>query len=90
MLRYKLTVAKAANFVMNLKEARLLFQAGVLDEPVLRKEQGGWSVTLAGRHPLNPMLETARGQMRMFKTLDAAAETVFSLGFKRAQIFERA
>jgi hypothetical protein len=30
----------------------------------------GWVVTLAGKRKLNPMLETARGEMRVFKRLD--------------------
>ena len=71
---------------MNIKEARLLFQTGVLREPVIRKEEGGWSVTLTGRHPLTPQLETARGQVRIFKTLDAAAEVLFEIGFRNARI----
>ncbi|MGY6217381.1 hypothetical protein ACW73L_19680 [Methylolobus aquaticus] len=74
---------------MNLKEARLLFQAGALSEPVIRKAEGGWSVLLEGKHPLNPALETARGQVRVFKTLDAAAETVFEIGFAKATIMDR-
>ncbi len=71
---------------MNLKEARLLFQAGALNEPVIRREEGGWSVTLSGRHPLIPQLETARGRVRIFKTLDAAAEVLFEIGFLNARI----
>lgn len=86
MIRYKLTVTDTDRNVMNLKEARLLFQAGALDEPVVRREEGGWSVTLSGRHPLNPQLETARGQVRVFKTMDAAAETVFGIGFGRLTV----
>ena len=66
---------------MNIKEARLLFQAGALKEPVIRKTQGGWIAVLEGKHPLNPALETARGPIRVFKTADAAIETLFEVGF---------
>jgi len=43
-------------------EAELLFQAGVLVTPVIKKyaSDEGWIVTLAGKYKLNPMLETAR------------------------------
>ena len=68
---------------MNLKEAELLCRAGALEIPVIRKhDQGeGWTVTLAGRHGLNPLLETARGQVRVFKRLDAAVGVLFEIGF---------
>jgi hypothetical protein len=73
---------------VNIKEAELLFQAGALEAPVIRKhDQGeGWIVTLAGRHKLNPMLETARGQVRVFKRLDAAVGVLFEAGFSEARI----
>lgn len=73
---------------MNLKEAELLFQAGALETPVVKKhEQGeGWTVTLASKHKLNPLLETARGQIRVFKRLDAAVGLLFELGFSEVSI----
>lgn len=75
---------------MNLKEAELLCQAGALEVPVIRKyDQGeGWAVTLAGRHELNPLLETARGQVRVFKRLDAAVGVLFELGFEEIKIVQ--
>lgn len=71
---------------MNLKEAKLLFQTGALQEPLIQRQQDGWTVRLAGNHPLNPALDTARGQVRVFKTADAAIETLFGLGFQRVGV----
>lgn len=71
---------------MNLKEAELLFQAGALKEPVIRKAEGGWVVTLEGNHKLTPTLETARGQVRVFKRLDAAVGVLFGVGFGEVKI----
>lgn len=73
---------------MNLKEAELLFQAGALKAPVVKKhEQGeGWTVTLAGTHKLNPMLEAARGHVRVFKRLDAAVGVLFEIGFDQIKV----
>jgi hypothetical protein len=75
---------------VNLKEAELLCRAGALEIPVIRKhDQGeGWAVTLAGKHHLNPMLETARGQVRVFKRLDAAVGVLFELGFGEIKIVQ--
>lgn len=68
---------------MNIKQAELLFQAGVLETPVIKQHESaeGWTVSLAGKHKLNPMLETARGQVRVFKRLDAAVGVLFEVGF---------
>jgi len=43
---------------VNLKEAELLFQAGALAAPVIKKYEqgGGWIVTLTGKHKLDPAL----------------------------------
>ena len=73
---------------MNIKEAKILQQAGILTTPVTKKhDQGdGWTVTLDGKHKLNPMLETARGQVRVFKHLDAAVGVLFELGFDEIKI----
>jgi len=73
---------------VNIKEAEILFQAGVLVAPVIKKyEQGnGWIVTLAGKHKLNPELETARGKVRVFKRLDAAVGVLFELGFEGVKV----
>lgn len=67
---------------MNIKEAELLFQANALAVPVIKKHDRdeGWTVTLSGKHKLNPMLETARGQVRVFKRLDAAVGVLFDIG----------
>jgi hypothetical protein len=73
---------------MVVKEAELLFQAGALETPVInRHDQGeGWTVTLDGKHKLNPALETSRGHLRVFKTLDAAVGVLFELGFERIDV----
>lgn len=76
----------AAN--VNIKEAEILVQAGVLVTPVIKKSTNddGWIVTLAGKHKLNPMLETARCQVRVFKRLDAAVGVLFELGFEEVSV----
>jgi hypothetical protein len=73
---------------VNIKEAEILFQAGALDVPVIKQHESGvgWTVTLTGKHKLNPMLETARGQVRMFKRLDAAVGVLFEVGFGEVKI----
>lgn len=73
---------------MNIKEAELLFQAGALDAPVIKHHESGegWIVTLSGKHKLNPMLETARGQVRVFKRLDAAVGVLFEVGFEKTHV----
>jgi len=74
---------------MVIKEAELLFQAGVLKTPVIKKyNDNGWSVSLEGTHKLNPMLETARGQVRVFKRLDAAVGVLFEIGFDEIKIIK--
>ncbi|WP_305909427.1 hypothetical protein Q9L42_005535 [Methylomarinum sp. Ch1-1] len=68
---------------MNIKEAEILCQAGALNTPIVKRHESGagWTVTLAGKHQLNPLLETARGQVRVFKRLDAAVGVLFGIGF---------
>ena len=75
---------------MNLKEAEILFNASVLQEPVIKydKLKGGWIVTLAGTHKLNPTLETARGDIRVFKRLDAAVGVLFEIGFSEIKVVQ--
>jgi hypothetical protein len=73
---------------VNIKEAEILFQAGALDVPVIKQHESGdgWTVTLTGKHKLNPMLETARGQVRVFKRLDAVVGVLFEVGFGEVKI----
>ena len=73
---------------MNIKEAELLFQANALAVPVIKKHDRdeGWTVTLSGKHKLNPMLETARGQVRVFKRLDAAVGVLFDIGLDEIHV----
>ncbi len=51
--------------------------------PVIKQHESGegWTVILTGKHKLNPMLETARGHVRVFKRLDAAVGELFEVGF---------
>jgi hypothetical protein len=74
---------------MNLKEAELLFQAGALQTPVIKKYtcgEEGWVVSLTGKHRLNIMLETARGEVRVFKRLDVAVDLLFGLGVGKVEV----
>jgi hypothetical protein len=73
---------------MVVKEAELLFQAGALETPVIKQHDfgSGWVVTLTGKHKMNPALETARGHVRVFKTLDAAVGVLFDLGFEKVNV----
>jgi len=73
---------------VNIKQAELLFQAGGLGVPVIKPHASGegWIVTLEGKHKLNPMLETARGQVRVFKRLDAAVGVLFELGVSEIRL----
>ena len=75
---------------VNIKEAEILQQAGVLVTPVIKKHEldDGWVVTLAGKHKLNPLLETARGHVRAFKTLDAAVGVLFEFGFVEIRVVQ--
>lgn len=74
---------------MTLKEAELLFQAGALQTPVIKKyvgDEAGWVVILNGKHKLNAMLETARGEVRIFKRLDVAVDLLFELGVGKVEV----
>jgi hypothetical protein len=75
---------------MVIKEAELLFQAGALKTPVITKHnlEDGWVVTLDGKHKMNPALETARGHVRVFKTLDAVVGVLFELGFTEIKVIQ--
>jgi len=76
---------------MVIKEVELLFQAGALNVPVIKQyAQGdGWTVTLSGAHKLNPLFETARGEIRVFKRLDAAVGVLFEVGVEEIKIIKK-
>jgi len=74
---------------MVIKEAELLFQAEALKTPIIKKHDNGWTVTLSGTHKLNTMLETARGQVRVFKRLDAAVGVLFEIGFEEIKVVKQ-
>ncbi len=71
---------------MQTREARLLQATGAIKSPLIRQTDGGWSVELPGKHGLNPLLELARGGPRVFKTLDAAIEVLFEIGFSTVTV----
>jgi hypothetical protein len=71
---------------MQTREARLLQSTGVIKTPVIRQALGRWVVELPGKHGLNPLLELARGGPRVFKTLDAAIEVLFEIGFSTVKV----
>ena len=75
---------------MVIKEAELLFQAGALQMPVIKKSVAGdgWIVILKGTHQLNPVLEIARGGPRVFKKLDAVVGMLFEIGFDEVKIVQ--
>ena len=75
---------------MVIKEVELLFQAEALDAPIIKQhtKNNGWTVTLNGTHKLNPLLETARGEVRIFKRLDAAVGVLFDIGFSEISILK--
>ena len=56
--------------------------------PVIKQHESGegWTVSLTGKHKLNPILETARGQVRVFKRLDAAVGVLFEVGVGEVKI----
>ena len=76
--------------LMVVKEAELLFQAGALQTPVIKKSDtgDGWVISLEGTHKLNPTLEIARGGPRVFKKLDAAVGVLFDIGFSEIKIVQ--
>ncbi len=75
---------------MNTKELEILLEAGVLKTPVVKYYDldGGWIVTLEGKHKLNPVLETARGQTRVFKKLDVAVAVLFDVGVGEVRVIQ--
>jgi len=75
---------------MVTKEAELLFQAGALQVPVIKQTNmgDGWVIILEGTHKLIPEIETARGGIRVFKTLDAAVGILFDIGLSELKIIQ--
>lgn len=71
---------------MNIARAKEWFQLGVIKMAHVRAPFGrfeGWTIELAPNVPNAEMqLETARGEIREFVTLDAAAKAVREIGIK--------
>ncbi|OQK15396.1 hypothetical protein AU255_18175 [Methyloprofundus sedimenti] len=68
---------------MIIKEAELRFHARALATPIIRKhdQENSWTIALTDSHKLNQILETARGQVRLFKRQNAAMGIVFEIKF---------
>jgi len=71
---------------MQLSDIKLLFQNGVLRDAYILPLFGDWTIEITRHAGESITLETQRGAVRHFKTLDAAFEGVKSVGFNRANI----
>ncbi len=72
---------------IRLRRYRSLSKADAGDRASLsdiKPERAGGA--LAGKHKLNPMLETTRDQLWVFKLLDAAVGVLFEVGFSEVKI----
>lgn len=76
---------------MKRDKARTLFEAGALmacegvPAPI---EGAGWALQIVGRDGRKDPLETTRkGQIRYFRTLDAAAREAGIIGFRQIQVY---
>ena len=72
-------------------EARWLFDNGALSQAIVaRIPMGGeqWHLHLIrfGKSSESVVLERQRGGWRVFKTIDAAANTAHGIGFRRIEI----
>lgn len=68
---------------ITIKQAREYFELGAIAGfAVVRvpMSDGGWAVTANGRTGASWTLRTARGDMRVFATLDAAVRAVEEVG----------
>jgi hypothetical protein len=70
---------------MDTAKAKEYFGLDLLTGALVRAPSvlhSGWTIELSGNlGNAKPTLETARGQVREFKTLDAAAKAVREIGF---------
>jgi hypothetical protein len=72
---------------LDINRAKDYFAAGIVTGACARAPDGlhaGWTVEFSGA-PGNwhPVLETARGKHREFRTLDATAKAIREVGFKQ-------
>ncbi len=63
---------------ITLEAARLLVLSDGIEGVVISQTSGKWAVTLHGSS--NFVLKTARGDIRLFTSLEAAAKAVQSIG----------
>lgn len=75
---------------MQEKEAKLAFDSGRYSKAVIVPTPmgAGFHVHLIrfGKHAESDVIERQRGGWRVFSTIDAAANTAHSIGFKRIEI----
>jgi alpha-beta hydrolase superfamily lysophospholipase len=75
---------------MQEKEAKLAFDSGRYSKAVIVPTLmgAGYHVHLIrfGKHAESDVIERQRGGWRVFSTIDAAANTAHSIGFKRIEI----
>ncbi len=65
-----------------LKDIKLLMDAGSLKSATVSPLLGGWSVTVFGKNSKEQYaLHTQRGDIRTFKTIEAACKVLKELGF---------
>jgi len=71
---------------MQLSEIRMLFENGVLRDAYILPLMGEWVIEITRHAGESIALESQRGGVRKFKTLDAAYGVVREVGFQRAQV----
>lgn len=71
---------------MQLSEIKMLFENGVLRDAYILPLLGEWVIECTRHAGDSVALETQRGGVRRFKTLDAAYGVVREIGFQRAQV----
>lgn len=75
---------------MNIATGKEYFDLGLLTSATIRApflDHDGWTVEVTGQiGNASPVLHTARGQVRKFKTLDAAAVACREIGFRQFSV----
>ncbi len=68
---------------MQIKDLKLLFDAGSLKKAqVTKAPMGSGYILLIDKH----VLQAQRGGERIFKSLDAAAESAVKIGFQKIEV----
>lgn len=75
---------------MDISKAREYFQLDLIRDALVRAPSvlhNGWTIELSGNlGNASPIIHTARGEVREFKTLDAAAKAVRDIGLKQFNV----